>query len=222
MDLNALAALGSIILIDLILSGDNAVVIGMAASDLPGPQRRRAILWGTLGAVGLRVLFTALAALLLHLPLLQLLGGLLLFWVAFKLLTKQPNGHEAIGSGRSLSQAIGLIITADAVMSLDNMLAVAAASQGHLLLLMLGLAISIPLLMVGASLIAQVMGRMPWLIWLGGATIVWIATRMIVNDPWLDAHWGRLSGPAQWALLGGTTGLILLISWLWNRRSPSP
>lgn len=221
MNLGVLATIGSIILIDLVLSGDNAIVIGMAASGLSRLKRRRAIVWGTLGAVGLRVIFTVIAATLLVVPWLQMIGGLILFWIAFKLLVKRPSTPEAAPSGRSLGEAVRLIISADAVMSLDNMLAVAAAAQGHFELIVLGLALSIPLLMVGAGLVAQIMERLPWLIWLGGALIAWIAAQMILADSFVKSHLGPLHGPGRWALLAGMTGLTVLISWLWGRYRPS-
>jgi YjbE family integral membrane protein len=217
MNLGVLATIGSIILIDLVLSGDNAIVIGMAASGLSRLQRRRAIVWGTLGAVGLRVVFTAIAATLLFVPLLQMVGGLILFWIAFKLLVKRSTTTETAQTSRSLGEAVRLIVTADAIMSLDNMLAVAAAAQGHFELIILGLGLSIPLLMIGAGLVAQILERLPWLVWLGGALIAWIAAQMILTDSFVSAHIGHLNGPSRWAFLAGTTGLTVLISWFWGR-----
>lgn len=221
MNLGILATIGSIILIDLVLSGDNAIVIGMAASGLSRLERRRAIVWGTLGAVGLRVGFTVIAATLLSVPLLQMMGGLILFWIAFKLLVKRPATPDIAQTGRSLIEAVRLIITADAIMSLDNMLAVAAAAQGHFELIVLGLALSIPLLMVGAGLVAQIMGRVPWLIWLGGALIAWIAAQMVLADSFVKAHLVQWNGLDRWAFFAGMTGLTVLISWFWGRYRPS-
>ncbi len=221
MDLETLSTIGSIILINLVLSGDNAIVIALAARLLPKAQWRLAILWGTLGAVLLRIFFTAVVFLLLSIPLVQLAGGLLLIWIAFKLLIKPPVVSETLRAGRSLWEAIYLIVAADAIMSLDNMLAVAAAARGHFELVVLGLALSIPLLMAGAGLIAQVMSRLPWLVWLGGMLIAWIAAEMVVDDPFLQGQLGGPTGPGRWASLAGITGLTLLISWLWGRR-PTP
>ncbi len=178
----------SIVLIDLVLSGDNAVVIGMAVRSLPAHLRRQAILIGTLGAVGLRITFTILAALLLQIPYLRALGGILLFWIAAKLLREDTSE----GSGRSAQsfwQAVGLIIVADFTLSLDNVLAVAAASEGHLGLLIFGLALSIPILMLGASLVSEWLNRWPWLTLLGALVIVWAGARLLVHDPSVQAWW---------------------------------
>ena len=176
----------SIVLIDLVLSGDNAVVIGMAVRTLPALLKRQAILIGTLGAVGLRIAFTILAALLLEVPYLRALGGLALFWIAAKLLREE----EEAGPSRAANgfwQAVTLIIVADFTLSLDNVLAVAAASEGHLGLLIFGLALSIPVLMVGASLVSEWLNRWPWLVLLGALVIVWAGARLIVHDPRVHA-----------------------------------
>jgi len=171
----------SIVLIDLVLSGDNAVVIGMAVRNLKGPLRRQAILIGTLGAVGLRIVFTILAAFLLQVPYLRAVGGFTLFWIAAKLLKVE----EASDEGREANtfwQAVGLIILADFTLSLDNVLAVAAASEGHIGLLVFGLALSIPILMLGASLVSEWLNRWPWLNLLGALVIIWAGARLIVHD----------------------------------------
>jgi len=178
----------SIVLIDLVLSGDNAVVIGMAVRNLPAHLRRQAILVGTLGAVGLRITFTILAALLLQVPYLRALGGITLFWIAAKLL-KEDAGGEGTRSAKSFWQAVWLIIVADFTLSLDNVLAVAAASEGHLGLLMFGLALSIPILMLGASLVSEWLNRWPWLTLLGALVIVWAGARLLAHDPSIRAWW---------------------------------
>ncbi len=178
----------SIVLIDLVLSGDNAVVIGMAVRSLPAPMRRQAILIGTLGAVGLRIAFTILAAFLLQIPYLRALGGLTLFWIAAKLLREE----EETGPARTANgfwQAVALIVVADFTLSLDNALAVAAASEGHLWLLVFGLALSIPILMLGASLVSQWLNRWPWLTLLGALVIVWAGARLLVHDPLFHEVW---------------------------------
>ena len=183
MTFETLAAVLSIVIIDLTISGDNALVIGMAAHRLPASQRRLAILLGTGGAVGLRVLFTALAAVLLSVPLLQAFGGLILLWIAVKLLRQGEaevrGDHQA---GRSLIDAIRIIIVADAVMSLDNILAVAGASHGDLSLLLFGLALSMPIVMFGSSLVATLIDRARWLLQLGAVVLAWTAGQMILED----------------------------------------
>jgi len=182
----ALFGVFSIVLIDLVLSGDNAVVIGMAVRDLPARLRRRAILMGTLGAIGLRVTFTILAALLLAVPLLRALGGATLFWIAAKLLGGEDEGAR-LDSARSFWQAVSLIIVADITLSLDNVLAVAGAANGHLGLLVFGLLLSIPILMLGSAAIAELLNRWPWLNLVGALIIVWAGAQLIAHDPSVHA-----------------------------------
>ena len=157
----SLTAILSIIIIDLVLSGDNAVVIGMAARSLSVENRRKAIIFGGAGAIGLRILFTALATVLLGIPYLQAIGGVLLFYIAFKLLRPQGDGHGEIKEAGSLREAIQTIILADVVMSLDNILAVAGAAHGDIRLLMFGLLLSIPIILFGSELVARLLGRFP-------------------------------------------------------------
>jgi YjbE family integral membrane protein len=181
LSVDFLAKVLSIIVIDLVLSGDNAVVIGMAARRLSPDQRRRAIIIGGGGAVVLRMIFTALAALLLGIPFLQAAGGLLLLWIAYKLL--RPEDHSAhVSEAGSLSQAIKTIVLADVVMSLDNILAVGGAAHGHLGLLLFGLAFSIPLLLLGSELVARLLGRLPILVYAGAIVLVLTAVGMILED----------------------------------------
>lgn len=180
--LEFLSALLSIILFDLILSGDNAVVIGMAARRLSPENRRRAILFGGLGAVGLRIVFTAMAALLLDVAYIQAVGGLLLLYIAYKLL-KPHEDHANIREAGSLREAIQTIVLADVVMSLDNILAVGAASDGHIWLLLFGLALSIPILLLGSELVARLLGSYPILVYVGAAILIWTAVEMLLEDP---------------------------------------
>ncbi len=176
-----LASLMGIVVIDLVLSGDNALVIGMAARRLPSHRRRLAILLGGAGAIGLRVLFAAVAALLLGIPLLQAAGGLLLLWIAWKLLRDHEATHE-VAESVSVLGALRTIILADVVMSLDNILAVAGASHGSLELLLFGLMLSMPLILFGSSLVASLMNRMPWLELVGAGVLAWTAGVMILED----------------------------------------
>lgn len=181
LEIDFLTRLFSIVLIDLVLSGDNAVVIGMAARRLSDENRRKAIIWGGVGAVALRVLFTVAAALLLGLPYLQAIGGILLLWIAIRLI--KPSHDEAhIHEAGSLGDAIRTIILADVVMSLDNILAVGGAAHGHLGLLVFGLMLSIPILMLGSNLVAKVLQRLPILLYIGVFVLVHAAVGMILGD----------------------------------------
>ena len=182
--LELLGAVFSIIVIDLVLSGDNAVVIGMAARRLSPENRRRAIIFGGVGAVGLRILFTAIVSVLLVIPYLQLAGGLLLLYVAYKLVRPHSDAHNIAEAG-SLREAIQTIVLADVVMSLDNILAVAGAAHGDLRLLLFGLALSIPILLLGAELVARMLGRFPALLFVGAVVLIHTAVEMILEDPFI-------------------------------------
>lgn len=180
-DLGFVSQVLSIIVIDLVLSGDNAVVIGMAARRLSPENRRRAIIFGGGGAVVLRILFTAMAALLLGVPFLQATGGVLLLYIAFKLI--RPQHHEAhVSEAGSLREAIKTIVLADVVMSLDNILAVGGAAHGHLGLLLFGLMLSIPILLLGSEMVARLLGRLPILVYVGAIVLIWTAVSMILED----------------------------------------
>jgi len=174
-------AIIAIIIIDLVLSGDNAVIIGMAARQLSPENRRRAIIIGGAGAVGLRIIFTAMAALLLGVPLLQAGGGLLLLWIAYKLVTQKEH-DEHVSEAGSLSQAIRTIILADVVMSLDNILAVGGAAHGNLWLLLFGLTLSIPIILFGSGLVATMLNRYPFLIYVGVIVLIHTAIGMVLED----------------------------------------
>lgn len=175
------SAVASIVLIDLVLSGDNALVIGMAAHGLPSPQRRQAIVAGGVAAAVLRIALTAVAALLLGVPGLRAVGGLLLLWIAFRLL-KKPDEHGSERAPGSLREAVLTILVADVVMSLDNVLGVAGASHGDLMLLLFGLALSVAVLMVGGSLVASLVNRFWWLTYLGSAVIAWTGVGLVLED----------------------------------------
>lgn len=186
-------AVVQIILIDIVLSGDNAVVIALACRKLPPEQRRKGVLWGVAGAIGLRVVLTAFAALLLDLPWLKLAGGLLLLWIGVKLmLPEDEHGEGNIAAADNLWGAVKTIIIADFVMSIDNVIAVAGAAHGHLGLLIFGLAISIPLIVWSSQLMLKLMDRFPIVVSSGAALLGWVAGSMIAHDviakPWLDAY----------------------------------
>jgi YjbE family integral membrane protein len=171
-----------IIAIDLLLGGDNAVVIAMACRKLPPEQRTKAIVIGTFGAILARVLLLAIAVYLLSLPWLKIVGALLLLWIGIKLVAHQDEDEE-IGSSGSLWRTAVTITVADVIMSMDNVLAVAAAGKGHLLLVALGVLISIPIIVAGSKLVLAILNRFPVVILLGGALIGWIAGSMWVTDP---------------------------------------
>lgn len=174
----------SLILIDLVLSGDNALVIGMACAGLPPRERRLGILYGSLAAIGLRVALAAGTAFLLRIPLLQALGGLLLLWIAYKLLARSHDDSLSdIRQGRTLWEAVRTVAAADLIMSLDNVLAVGGASHGNLGLLVLGLGLTIPIIMWGSGLVSALLTRAPWLTYAGAGVLAFTAAEMIMADP---------------------------------------
>ena len=227
--------LATIVGLNIVLSGDNAVVIALAARSLPPRQQRRAIFWGAGAAVVLRIALTVFAVALLKLPWLKLAGGLLLFWIGIKLMVP-GDGDGEVAAGDSMASAIRTILIADLVMSLDNVIAVAAAAAGSLALLILGLAISIPLVVFGATLLVRLMERYPMVITLGAALIGMVAGQMLVTDAallgWMDAHLAAVrvaEGGAKVAgwrleLLAGAAGAALVVAWgtwLARRREAS-
>ncbi len=181
-----------IIWIDLLLSGDNAVVIALAVRSLPEKQRKVGILLGAGAAVGLRILFAVVVTYLLAVPFLKVVGALLLFWIAIKLAKGEEEAHGNIEASDNLWKAVRTIAIADAVMSLDNVLAIAAAARGHFELFIFGLLLTIPLIVYGARLLSTVLERFPILIWLGAALLGWIAGEMLLGDlavlQWLQAN----------------------------------
>jgi YjbE family integral membrane protein len=194
-----------IIGINIVLSGDNAVVIALAARSLPAHQQRKAVVWGAGAAIVMRIVLTLFAVQLLTLPWLKLVGSLLLFWIGIKLLIEE-DGSEDIESSDNLAAAIKTILIADLVMSLDNVIAVAAAAGGSITLLVLGLAISIPLVIFGATLLLNLMERYPIIITIGAALIGLVAGEMLVTDIALkdwQASLGMTFNEAGKPLLGG-------------------
>ncbi|OAH57734.1 MULTISPECIES: TerC family protein [Bacillaceae] len=183
METEFLTALFAIIMIDLVLAGDNAILIGLAARKLPKDQQKKVIFWGAIGAIVIRTIATLLVVYLLQIPGLHLIGGILLVWIAYKLLVEEEE-HE-VTAADSLWGAIKTIIIADALMGLDNVLAVAGASHGNFLLVMIGLLISIPVVMWGSTLILKMMERYPVIITIGAAILGWTAAKMIVGEPFL-------------------------------------
>lgn len=184
-------ALAQIIIVNIMLSGDNAVVIALACRSLPEQQQRKAIIFGSVGAIVLRVVLTFFAVLLLKMPYLKLIGGLALLWIGAGLLSSDEDG-DGPQAHSNLAAAIRTIIVADFIMSLDNVLGVAAAAKGNTVLLVLGLVISIPLIIYGSKLILGLMGRFPIIITLGAALLGWVAGEMLVDDSslsdWVGAN----------------------------------
>ncbi len=180
-------ALGQIIIIDILLGGDNAVVIALACRKLPPAQRTKGIIWGTAGAIVLRVVLIMFAMTLLNVPFLKLVGALLLVWIGVKLIAPDDDGHGDIQGSDKLFAAIKTIIVADLVMSVDNVIAIAGAAQNagehSTLLVVMGLLISIPIIVWGSQLVIKLMARFPIIITAGGMLLGWIAGGMLVSDP---------------------------------------
>jgi YjbE family integral membrane protein len=212
------SALLAIILIDLVLAGDNAIVIALAARNLPKDLQRRAIVWGTVGAVVVRASLTVAVLWLLKVPGLMAAGGALLAWIAYRLLTGDDGGREhEVAPAMSFWAAMRTIVIADAVMGLDNVLAVAGAAHGSVLLVIAGLVISIPIVVWGSTLILHWIERFPALLYVGGAVLAWTAAKMIADEPlyqaWLDERPG-----VQALLYVGIPAGVLAAAWLRNRK----
>lgn len=176
-------ALGAIILIDVVLGGENALVIAMAANKLPEHLRKKAILWGTVGAVGVRFASVAALTYLLMIPGLRLIGGLALLYIAYKLVADNGGDHGDVKSASTFWGAMGTIIWADAVMGLDNALAIAGAAGGNWWLILFGLVVSVPIILYGSTVVAKIMQRWPKTIWIGAGVLVIVAAQMIYNEP---------------------------------------
>jgi YjbE family integral membrane protein len=204
------AALGSIILANILLSGDNAVVIAMAARGLPAHQQKKAILFGSVAAIVMRVVLTLIAVKMLTLPYLKLVGGALLLWIGVNLLTEEEDGHGHGTQAAGVAAAIRTILVADLVMSLDNVLAVAAAAQGNTPLLVIGLAVSVPLIIFGSTLLLKVMERFPIIITAGAALLGWLAGEMMLGDPGLVRWLGEI--PDAWVVGAGVAGAVLVVA----------
>ena len=204
-------ALLQIVAIDIVLGGDNAVVIGLACRRLPARERKLGILWGMAGAIGLRVVLIFFAVSLLAVPYLKIIGAVLLFWIGIKLLQPEPEeGGHNIEAGTTLFAAIKTIIIADAVMSLDNVIAIAGAAGDHLGLVIFGLLLSIPIILLGSQLVIKLMDRFPIVIVAGGALLGWIAGGMLVSDVAVhDAVMAALP-LAKW--LGPALGAIFVVA----------
>lgn len=184
MDLDFLTALLTIIVIDLVLAGDNAILIGLAARNLAKEQQKKVILWGSIGAIVIRVVATLAVVWLLKVPGLHLVGGVLLVWIAYNLLTEE-NDHGDVKASTSFWAAIRTVIIADALMGLDNVLAIAGASHGNMLLVIIGLLISVPVVMWGSTMIIKWIDRYPIIVTIGSGVLAWTAAKMIVGEGFL-------------------------------------
>lgn len=206
-----------IIGVNIVLSGDNAVVIALAARSLPPEQQKKAIMWGSGAAIVMRIVLTIFAVQLLGLPYLKLIGSLLLLWIGIQLLLPEDGGDN-IESSSNLLTAVKTILIADLVMSLDNVIAVAGAANNNMLLLIIGLAISIPLVIFGATMLLKLMERFPIIITIGAALLGWVAGEMAITDPasanWVNANanWLHYAGPAIGA------GIVLFIGKVWGSK----
>ena len=233
-------ALGQIIIIDILLGGDNAVVIALACRKLPPEQRRKGIIYGTAGAIILRIVLIAFAMVLLQLPFLKVVGAILLVWIGIKLIAPDDEGHDNIEGSDRLFAAIKTIIVADLVMSVDNVIAIAGAAQSsgdhQMLLIVLGLLISVPIIVWGSQLVIKLMERFPMIIVAGGMLLGWIAGGMLVTDPvfvntekwdWMpklgttDAQGlAVISNTLYWsAHIGGALLVLAIGKWIASRRS---
>lgn len=205
-------ALMQIIAIDIVLGGDNAVVIGLACRRLPAHQRKLGIFWGMVGAIGLRVVLIFFAVTLLAVPYLKVVGALLLLWIGVKLLLPElDEGGHKIDAGDTLLAAIKTVIVADAVMSLDNVIAIAGAAGDSKGLVVFGLLLSVPIIIFGSQFVMKLMDRFPMVIVLGGALLGWIAGGMLVTDVAVAPHLADMMSVAQYAgpLLGAIFVVVL-------------
>ncbi|MBP2634961.1 MAG: integral rane protein, YjbE family [Firmicutes bacterium] len=212
-------ALMSIITVNLLLSGDNALVIALASRKLPPEQQKKAIFWGGAGAIGLRIILTFAAIVLLQIPYLQLIGGLALLWIAVKLLVGEEDNHE-LEANSNLWGAIKTIVVADLVMSVDNVIAIAGVAKGNVMLLIIGLAISIPIIIWGSKMINMLMERWPIIITIGAAFLGWTAGEMATADkkiaPLLNPYpWTHWVIPLFFAVI-----VVLLGGLLAGRKQP--
>jgi YjbE family integral membrane protein len=207
-------AVGQIVMIDILLGGDNAVVIALACRNLPADLRAKGIFWGTAGAIALRVVLIFFAMSLLKLPFLKLVGALLLIWIGVKLLVPEDEDHDVQGSDRLLG-AIKTIIVADFVMSVDNVIGIAGAAQGsghaghEMPLVIFGLLVSIPIIVWGSTLVLKLMDRFPWIITAGGMLLGWIAGGLVVGDPALQ---GYLPTVDHLEKIAGVAGALLVLA----------
>lgn len=203
-----------VILIDLILAGDNAILIGMAVRNLPPRLRKKASFFGALGAVAFRFIFMFFAIKLLQYPFLRALGGVIILWIAFKLVLPDKK-EKNIKPAERLMEAIWIIVSADVIMSLDNVLAVAGIARENFWLFVFGIALSLPLVIFASQLIARLMNKLSWLILLGGLFLAWIGGGMIMEDLWLKEYFH--SGFWKY-LVSGISSFLVLFWWFYKNK----
>jgi YjbE family integral membrane protein len=228
LDADYVLAVLRIIGINVVLSGDNAVVIALACRTLPRGQRVLGIILGAGAAVILRIIFTVVVQQLFDLPWLKLVGGLILFWIAVKLLLGEEGSEDGVKSGANLWDALKIVAIADIVMSLDNVLAIAGAAGGNMQLIVVGLAISIPLVVFGSTILMWLLHHLPILVWAGSALLGWIAAELVATEPILEAYVMSIAqylGVALHHLVRGaeTLGavLVVLVGWIIIKASQS-
>ncbi|MCJ2083502.1 TerC family protein [Methylobacterium sp. J-090] len=219
LDTPFLVSVLQIVWIDLLLSGDNAVVIALACRALPPRQRRIGMLLGAGTAVALRIVFALVVSWLLAVPLLRVVGGVLLLWIAVKLALGEDEDSHAVDENTSLWRAVRTIAVADAVMSLDNVVAIAAAAKGHAELFVFGLLLSIPLIVMGAALITRLLQQVPAIVWAGAGLLGWIAGEMLATDPLIAERLAGLPHAAAWAAAAGAFLVIAVAALLTRRRT---
>jgi YjbE family integral membrane protein len=213
-----LFALASIVLIDIVLAGDNAIVIALAARNLPPDLQKKAVMWGTVGAIVVRTLMTVVVVWLLKIPGLLLIGGVALLWIAYRLLTADDDGHGAHGGQASFWAAIKTIVIADAVMGVDNVLAVAGAANGSFLLVVLGLLISVPVMVWGSRIVLKLMERYGFIVYIGAAVLVVTAAKMALGEQLL-ADWITANSWIKWVVYPVALIGVLGAAWLVRRAA---
>lgn len=212
-------AVVKLIWIDILLSGDNAVVIALACRSLPQNRRRIGMIAGAAAAVALRIVFASVVTVLMGMPYLHAVGAVLLVWVAIDLVGPSQDEEHETAAGKTLWSAVRIIVVADAVMSLDNVVAIAAAARGSVVLIAFGLLLSIPLVVAGSSLVMRMLDRFPWLVWAGGGLLGWIAGELLGEEPVLKEFLPIVHGLAGNALPILGAAIVLSVGRLLHRRA---
>lgn len=220
LDMQFLSSLLSIIMIDIVLGGDNAILIALATRRLPQDQRKKAIFWGVFGAIAVRALLTAIAVYILEIPLIRFTGGVLLVWIAYKLLVEEVH-HEDVKSGKNIREAVRTIVFADLLMGIDNVLAVAGAAHGSVLLVITGLLVSIPIIVWGSTIILRYIERFPIITFIGAAIIAWTAGSMIVEDEFIHKFLGPQAGLLEILIPVSITVLVTGAGYLKRKKNES-